>query len=56
MEKQSTFDISDVEDLQSALADLLDGCYNEGDNNTGLNDERFMELVEAKDRIMKIKK
>jgi hypothetical protein len=50
----SQLDISYVKTLQNALTDLLDGKYNEGDNNTGLTDKRFMELVDMKDRIFNI--
>lgn len=51
----SSIDISDVKTLQGIIVDLIDTEYNEGDNNTGLSDERFMELVDVKNRILALK-
>jgi hypothetical protein len=50
-----TTKINDIKVLQSAIVDLMDGKYNTGDNDTGLSDARFMDLVALKDAILNTK-
>ncbi len=52
MKNNNNKNTNNLDFLKKAIIDLLDGSYNLGDNNTGLSDDRFQELLDLKDALL----